>query len=1131
MINNQETDSHHSGGETDQKEDMLSSTDVPLLSDVELGEPVYVPNRSSLNVNQVGGFTMPRAGNTPSEVTSGRQQVVLHSSNETDEQETLKLGDSQSPLMMPQGHYVPIFNNGVQAGVSKKGMFNPKGDDESDFEQDGVNFRVFGESGSEVSDIQATHDSTDHRIVENQSRMARRMKAEEEEPKVNILQPRSKKSESFGGIAGTLKVYGGEGTHHPPKQSLPPDPLKWENEQVPGGTEHHNKETPNPPKGKILSKGGLGKVVEGRPPQIRHRKDFQTRAQDLWKESTELFENRQTRWLEEERPKERSRLKTISQAKQEVISDLVAGTMMSMIMMSRGSEGLQSLTDKDIHMITEDEFLRRKQIRDLIKETHTRISRTQEKEQREDLGECLNETLAAMDVLFMDENLWRTTLGDPDQAEDFVEETIGLSSFMNYTNEHGAEPGTQDPMYHRQMRIPDPLIRWYAIMDLGLREILSLKGLLDRAADKLSKHMDQHPLIMRSKEDRVRAQLGVHYMKTIGQDLVMNSDMPYEFLKPLQGHAKELDEYGYALNDAQLEEWDEDISNESLLDKVLLEREQTKADLEQGGRRARNLTDNKSPARSMPLSKSRLQRSGDQQTLNHWVQHLKGDPPEGSDRDGGSHVSSLGYSEHQEIRKEVEEAQEGDADSDCVFIPGPEEMKERLRRVVQVELRKIGKNSEALLNAIIDPEGELFKYREITKRGNVSNLTMKFPTLDLSWKCKDKFSHRMHFYKLQRLLDTLHLSCRMRIEFMKYGAGFHPSIEQVELLDWKAQYMDRIETIHQRVVIDYSKPENEFEYWATVWVKIKTDMLGYFWKEPNEKMIEVAMYELFEGQKFTEGETLNQCATKVLKWYNDTITLLKNHGSEKLHDMAQVMSLFRDSLLDKGNNGIQLERIIYRKMQEIVENPRRNLPPYHNLTAEEVDDLQGKSTSRLPAKVYLVVLNYVDTQGHADKLDFIVQSVSDLRSSITRKKKKGTVMVNAAATYSPSPRQQGNQGTPPEDKPPSCTTCGMFCRPPPEGCTMVSNGKFIARNLVGLPNAIHKPQGGGPWSLHNHLVERLRKWGFPKLKINSQQERGKKLDELEQIIRAMYNKQKGDGEMVNSAVATSTQRGEEEPKS
>ena len=108
-MNNQETNTHHSDDEADQKVDNLSSTEVPLLFDVELDEQVYVPNRSSLNVNQVGGFTMPRASIPHSEIASGRQQVVLHSSNETDEQETLKLGDSQSPLMMPQGHYVPDF--------------------------------------------------------------------------------------------------------------------------------------------------------------------------------------------------------------------------------------------------------------------------------------------------------------------------------------------------------------------------------------------------------------------------------------------------------------------------------------------------------------------------------------------------------------------------------------------------------------------------------------------------------------------------------------------------------------------------------------------------------------------------------------------------------------------------------------------------------------------------------------------------------------------------------------------------------------------------------------------------------------------------------------------------------------
>ena len=107
MMNNQETDSYHSGGEIDQKDDNLSSTEVPLHSNGESDEQVYVPNRSSLSASQQGGFTMPRASILSSETTSGRQQVVLHSSNDTDEQEPLKLGDSQSPFFMPQGHYVP----------------------------------------------------------------------------------------------------------------------------------------------------------------------------------------------------------------------------------------------------------------------------------------------------------------------------------------------------------------------------------------------------------------------------------------------------------------------------------------------------------------------------------------------------------------------------------------------------------------------------------------------------------------------------------------------------------------------------------------------------------------------------------------------------------------------------------------------------------------------------------------------------------------------------------------------------------------------------------------------------------------------------------------------------------------
>ena len=161
---------------------------------------------------------------------------------------------------------------------------------------------------------------------------------------------------------------------------------------------------------------------------------------------------------------------------------------MSMITMSRGPEGLSSLSDQDLQIVTEGLYERMKKIRDHVKDTHSDISRNEERVTRGFLADNLFDTLNYLDSLFMDKTLWRTILGGGDKAEDFVEETIGLSTFMEYTQEHGGTPGQQDPMYHRQMRLP--LIRWYTIANIAFKEILSLREHTDRAVNKLRQHME-----------------------------------------------------------------------------------------------------------------------------------------------------------------------------------------------------------------------------------------------------------------------------------------------------------------------------------------------------------------------------------------------------------------------------------------------------------------------------------------------------------------------------------------------------------------------------------------------------------------------------------------------------------------
>ena len=445
-------------------------------------------------------------------------------------------------------------------------------------------------------------------------------------------------------------------------------------------------------------------------------------------------------------------------------------------------------------------------------------------------------------------------------------------------------------------------------------------------------------------------------------------------------------------------------------------------------------------------------------------------------------------------------------DSDIEEIVGPDEMKKQLQKVVRAELRKINKNSDALLNAIIDPDYPIFKYYATTRKNGETSLTQKFSTFGLTWQVAGKFAHRVHFSKLQRSLDTMHISCKMRVELMYFSGGFHSSVTDPKILEWKE---------HNRMTIEYERPENDYEYW---WVKVKTDIIGYYWREPNEREIEGELFDLFAIQNFAIEDSLNKCATKLIKWFNDAVDLLKNYGSEKLHDISLLINLFRESLIDKGHYGVQLERILFLKMQEIVENPRRNLPQFNGLTDQEIEDIVGKSTSRLSKKVFRVILEDLDKKGHSEKLAFIVQSVADLRST-SKAKKKGIISVNAATTQ-PVIDRRGSTNSGNGDKPSPCTTCGMFCRPPPECCRLVADGKLVARSVAGLNNAVYKPQGGGQWQLHKSVIDRLRRWGFPHLKLSSQQEQGKKIDEINQVIKSMYEKdRRGEAVIVNTAVA------------
>ena len=269
-------------------------------NDLALSKPLAEKMGRSSHTSVIGAL---------SSVGGEKEQMVIHPSNISDDQDTLKLGDSQSPpLTLSLGHNVPFFNNDAQVG-GPKGTLHPIADRESSDDEDLRVFQVFGETGSEVSDIQIPQDSTDHRILENQSRMAQKMKDEEVPSKVNYLIPRSKKTISSQKEAGTVKTYVGEGIQRQSKLTLPPTLRGREYEKLPGGAEPHDKNTYQREDGWTNTQAEPRRRHESEGPsrQNYEKTNFDERAQDLWKESNEIYDRRQDRWLHEPRERERNR--------------------------------------------------------------------------------------------------------------------------------------------------------------------------------------------------------------------------------------------------------------------------------------------------------------------------------------------------------------------------------------------------------------------------------------------------------------------------------------------------------------------------------------------------------------------------------------------------------------------------------------------------------------------------------------------------------------------------------------------------------------------------------------------------------------------------------------------------------
>ena len=459
------------------------------------------------------------------------------------------------------------------------------------------------------------------------------------------------------------------------------------------------------------------------------------------------------------------------------------------------------------------------------------------------------------------------------------------------------------------------------------------------------------------------------------------------------------------------------------------------------------------------------------------------------------------------------------------------DMKKRLIDMVERYLEKVGRQSRQLLNAIVEPNQNLFMWRLLSKAGSESTLASKFPRIAITWSSEFLFNWRKFFRKVDTSCDIHGLSCRQRVVFFVHTGGLKQRADdkvRPALLIW-------LGNIHKRLALDMNtEPETSLVYWAEKWVQVKMDVILHFWRNPNEQTIEDDIDKLMDGFKWEPGATLNNASGRVLEWYESALECQDDMGSVMKDTPFWLFDKLKKAVTKKGRLGPQMMRVVEQKLSEIVDDPQLNLPRQHGMSKRQVEEMRGVSPSTLSEEVYRLVLHWLGTQGHQNKLQIIIRDDEDFGGMGKRTRSSNPTVNVVMETDSPklvnvvvggqgAAKYQGKGGG--GGNLPNfellCSKCGMFCKKAAtDECRIVKGEKVMAEEILNLQYAIHKPPNGGPWKLNNTMCDKLGRYFFPKMGMTVDQGKEFKV-ELGKLVSKRF--EAGGGKvMVNAVSNTST---------
>jgi hypothetical protein len=338
------------------------------------------------------------------------------------------------------------------------------------------------------------------------------------------------------------------------------------------------------------------------------------------------------------------------------------------------------------------------------------------------------------------------------------------------------------------------------------------------------------------------------------------------------------------------------------------------------------------------------------------------------------------------------------------------------------------------------------------------------------------------------------------------------------------------------------KPESDVLWWATVYYKVVADVFIALWKSPNETQIEVVIDVEIVKFKLESSDTLNNAAHKMWSKYETLLELQKDLGSVLVTNPFWLLAKWKHYLEKLSKVGQQWVRNFEDMLDNIIENPERYLPNSHDLSREEVADLEGKSSSSMTEKVYVLTMTEMAHKGHANKLTYILRgdeepqgrNFGDFEEKKSKRQQKKDKEETLALNVSMSPSGQyrngagrgggGKGGATNFDL--LCSDCGLFCKETKDSrCIIVKGDDISVEGLLGLKHSVYKPADGARWTIHAGLNDKIAKFLGPKLNLSTDS-RKKLHDSLTKGVNILYdrrNKGGTDTKVVNNVTSKADQ--------